>query len=108
MINLMLGDCLERMKEIESGSVDMILTDPPYEISNSIAIYSGRALNQDGDNYFIWDLADSESFHLEGMGEWDKGFLNKKIWVKGELIQFIDGKSMITDWEIIKTKPLGK
>tara|TARA_R110000868_G_scaffold119479_2_gene317171 strand:- start:10343 stop:11266 length:924 start_codon:yes stop_codon:yes gene_type:complete len=30
MINLMRGDCLERMKEIESGSVDMILTDPPY------------------------------------------------------------------------------
>ncbi len=26
----MMGDCLERMKEIESGSVDMILTDPPY------------------------------------------------------------------------------
>ena len=30
MINLMKGDCLKRMKEIESGSVDMILTDPPY------------------------------------------------------------------------------
>lgn len=29
-MKLMLGDCLERMKEIESGSVDMILTDPPY------------------------------------------------------------------------------
>ena len=29
-INLMQGDCLERMKEIESGSVDMVLTDPPY------------------------------------------------------------------------------
>lgn len=27
---LMLGDCLERMKEIPDGSVDMILTDPPY------------------------------------------------------------------------------
>jgi len=27
---LMQGDCLDRMKEIESGSVDMILTDPPY------------------------------------------------------------------------------
>lgn len=27
---LMKGDCLERMKEIPSGSVDMILTDPPY------------------------------------------------------------------------------
>lgn len=27
---LMEGDCLERMKEIESGSVDMILADVPY------------------------------------------------------------------------------
>jgi|TARA_Y100000310_G_C20689853_1_gene821507 site-specific DNA-methyltransferase (adenine-specific) len=26
----MLGDCLERMKEIEDGSVDMVMTDPPY------------------------------------------------------------------------------
>lgn len=30
MINLMRGDCLERMKEIPDGSVDMVLTDPPY------------------------------------------------------------------------------
>jgi site-specific DNA-methyltransferase (adenine-specific) len=30
MINLMLGDCLERMAEIPDGSVDMVLTDPPY------------------------------------------------------------------------------
>ena len=29
-MNLMLGDCLERMKEIPDGSVDMILADPPY------------------------------------------------------------------------------
>ncbi len=28
--NLMLGDCLERMKEIETGTVDMILCDLPY------------------------------------------------------------------------------
>lgn len=27
---LMNGDCLERMKEIPSGSVDMVLADPPY------------------------------------------------------------------------------
>ena len=29
-MRLMLGDCLERMKEISDGSVDMVLTDPPY------------------------------------------------------------------------------
>lgn len=28
---LMFGDCLERMKEIPDGSVDLILTDPPYQ-----------------------------------------------------------------------------
>ena len=29
-LNLWLGDCLELMKTIPDGSVDMILTDPPY------------------------------------------------------------------------------
>ena len=29
-VNLMLGDCLERMKEIPDGSVNMILCDLPY------------------------------------------------------------------------------
>lgn len=54
-MKLMLGDCLERMKEIEDGSVNLILTDPPYNIA--------RANN----------------FHTMGragidFGEWDKGF----------------------------------
>tara|TARA_R110002126_G_scaffold280677_1_gene428196 strand:+ start:3150 stop:3965 length:816 start_codon:yes stop_codon:yes gene_type:complete len=30
MIDLRKGDCLEVMKQIESGSVDAIITDPPY------------------------------------------------------------------------------
>ena len=30
MIDLKHGDCLELMKEIPGGSVDMVLTDPPY------------------------------------------------------------------------------
>ena len=29
-IDLRLGDCLELMKDIPDGSVDMVLTDPPY------------------------------------------------------------------------------
>ena len=32
-ITLLHGDCFERMKEIPDGSVDMILTDPPYGIT---------------------------------------------------------------------------
>lgn len=30
---LILGDCLEKMAEIPSESVDMVLTDPPYDIN---------------------------------------------------------------------------
>ena len=30
MINLMKGDCLELMKTIPDGSVDLVLTDPPF------------------------------------------------------------------------------
>ena len=30
MINLLKGDCLELMKDIPDGSVDMVLADPPY------------------------------------------------------------------------------
>ena len=30
MLKLINGDCLEEMKSIESGSIDLVLTDPPY------------------------------------------------------------------------------
>lgn len=33
MIDLKLGDCLERMKELDDNSVDSIVTDPPYGLS---------------------------------------------------------------------------
>ena len=39
-----LGDCLEKSKEIESGSVDLIVTDPPYGFMN-------------GFNGIDWDIA---------------------------------------------------
>jgi site-specific DNA-methyltransferase (adenine-specific) len=33
VIDLRLGDCLERMREIPDGSVDLILTSPPYNMN---------------------------------------------------------------------------
>jgi len=32
MYRLVLGDCIEKMKEMSSNSIDCIVTDPPYEI----------------------------------------------------------------------------
>ena len=33
MTNLILGDCLEKLKELADNSVDSIVTDPPAGIS---------------------------------------------------------------------------
>jgi len=38
-INLMQGDCLERMKEIPDGSVDLTVTSPPYD---NLRSYNGN------------------------------------------------------------------
>ena len=40
MINLMQGDCLERMKEIPDGSVDLIITSPPYFNARAYSSYA--------------------------------------------------------------------
>ena len=48
----MLGDCLERMKEIPDGSVDMVLTDPPYILSTS---KGGGMMGKDG-RTFMQDM----------------------------------------------------
>lgn len=38
-IKLMQGDCLERMKEIPDGSVDLTVTSPPYD---NLRSYNGN------------------------------------------------------------------
>lgn len=54
-MQLIHGDCLEKMKDIPDGSINLILTDPPYNIARK------------------------NNFHTMGrtgidFGEWDKGF----------------------------------
>lgn len=71
---LMQGDCLERMKEIPDGSVDLILTDPPYRMTKR-----GKSCRPNwmpdgmGNNVFdgeIPEVADwlSEGFRVMGDG----------------------------------------
>lgn len=49
---LMFGDCLERMKEIPDGSVNLVLTDPPYNIARENNFTTmGRA----GIDFGEWD-----------------------------------------------------
>lgn len=68
----MQGDCLERMKEIPSGSVDMILTDPPYGTMNTDG---GRKLGVKG-----WDVCID---HTEMLNE-----CNRILRTNGTLVLF--------------------
>ena len=78
MINLMLGDCLERMKEIESGSVDMILTDLPYGT--------------------VKGIADSESIKhgMKGKTGWDGVIDTDKVMEAANRILRKNGKMILT------------
>jgi len=56
MTNLMMGDCFDRMNEIESGSIDMILTDPPYELSKG----KGGGMMGKGGRKFMEQVNDAD------------------------------------------------
>lgn len=51
MTRLLRGDCLELMKNIPDGSVDLVLTDPPYEIQTS-----GAGIYKQADKQYVKDL----------------------------------------------------
>jgi len=42
MIDLYLGDCRDKMKEMQPKSIDLILTDPPYGIANDTKLTSSK------------------------------------------------------------------
>ena len=77
MINLMNGDCLELMKTIPDGSVDLILTDPPY------GTVKGAGL--DG-----WDFVKTE---------WDTVINKDLMWIEINRILRKNGKCILFSQE---------
>lgn len=76
-------DCLAGMEQLEDGSVDLLLTDPPYNVSMR------------------------SNFHTMGragvdFGEWDKGF-DQKGWLDVALPKIKKGGSVVifNDWKNI-------
>ena len=58
-------DCFEFLKTIGNNSIDLILTDPPYEISRE------TGFKDMSEEFGVDRLGVSMDF-----GEWDKGFKN--------------------------------
>lgn len=64
MITLTNENCFDFLKKVESGSVDLVLIDPPYEVSRDTNFQSGDLKGNYTDRFRV-----SMDF-----GDWDKGF----------------------------------
>jgi site-specific DNA-methyltransferase (adenine-specific) len=96
-INLMLGDCLERMKEIPDGSVDMVLTDPPYNIARD---NNFKTMGRAGIDFGEWDKgADLFSYIDECFRVLNKNgsFIVFNAWRNlGDIARYAESKGFIT------------
>jgi DNA modification methylase len=71
LINLMLGDCLERTKEIPDNSVDLTVTSPPYD---NLRSYGGNN-DQWGDR--VWKAVLKDLYRVTKKG-------GVVVWVVGD------------------------
>jgi len=94
MVSLLLGECLEKMKEMESNSVDSIVTDPPYGIS-----FMNKKWDYDIPSVEIWEecfrvlkpgghllsFGGSRTFHRIAVNIEDAGFelRDTLMWIYG-------------------------
>lgn len=81
MINLMQGDCLELLKTIPDGSIDLILTDPPYGTVNNI-----------GDS-------DSIEHGMKNKTKWDEILDFKLMWSEINRVLRNNGKCILFSQE---------
>src|SRR5210317_1209851 len=49
-VNLILGDCLDKLKELDDNSVDSIVTDPPYGLS-----FMGKVWDHSVPSQAVWE-----------------------------------------------------
>lgn len=96
MFNYQNKDCFEFLKTIPSKSVNLILIDPPYEISRLTNFQSGAETGRDTDRFRI-----SMDF-----GEWDKNFTGLNEVIKEGYRILKDGGTFICFYDLWKITPL--
>jgi site-specific DNA-methyltransferase (adenine-specific) len=112
MTTLIQGNCLEVSDQIEDGSIDLLLTDPPYNISNDGAkpvwkdpvtgenkntIHSQRFSESFDED---WDAVTHEEFLLQ-LEQWSK-FWFKKLRKGGSFAVFISDQYISYLWKIME------
>lgn len=89
-------DCFELLPKIQSKSIDLILIDPPYEISRPTNFQSGELTGRDTDRFRI-----SMDF-----GEWDKNFSGLDFVIKEGYRILKDGGTCICFYDLWKIETL--
>ena len=93
-MKLLLGDCLEKLKELDDNSIDSIVTDPPYGLS-----FMGKKWDYDVPSVEIWEecmrvlkpgghllsFAGSRTYHRMAVRIEDAGFeiRDQIMWIYG-------------------------
>jgi site-specific DNA-methyltransferase (adenine-specific) len=93
-MKLLLGDCLDKIKELDDNSVDSIVTDPPYGLS-----FMGKKWDYDVPSQAIWEecmrvlkpgghllsFAGSRTYHRMAVRIEDAGFeiRDQIMWIYG-------------------------
>jgi len=85
-IKLILGDCLEVLRDLHAESVDLIFADPPYNLSgeNSLTVYAGKPVRCDKGE---WDKIENlHEFNRKWIGECIRVLKSHgTIWISGTL-----------------------
>lgn len=88
--------CFDFLPSIDSKSIDLILIDPPYEISRETNFQNGELTGTDTDRFRI-----SMDF-----GDWDKNFTNlEEVFKQGYRI-LKDGGTMICFYDLWKIETI--
>lgn len=95
-IDLKNMNCFEFLENIESNSVDLIIIDPPYEVSRQTNFQSGEETGKDTDRFRV-----SMDF-----GDWDNNFTGLD-WVISECYRILrKGGTLICFYDLWKTTTL--
>lgn len=88
--------CFELLASIEDKTIDLVLIDPPYDISRPTNFQSGEETGKDTDRFRI-----SMDF-----GEWDKNFTGLEIAIRECFRVLKDGGTMICFYDLWKIETL--
>ena len=95
-IRLVNQNCFDFLKTVSDKSVDLVLIDPPYEVSRDTNFQSGEAKGNDTDRFRV-----SMNF-----GDWDNNFTGLDLVIKECHRLLKDGGTLICFYELWKLTTL--